>query len=141
MIKAKIIFDEKGIEAIAAAAEEKTRELIITKLAAIGAESVDKARKLPDQGGTYHNRSGRLKRSIGYMVTENGKPVAEDFISDEGRQCALRQASNTDGFTLIIVAGAEYAMNVHVRGYDVIDSAVINAERQFKEFYDTISGN
>ena len=142
MIKASVTFDEKGMAAIVQAAEEMTRNIIVTRLSEIGAQSVDKARKLPDQGGTYHHRSGRLKRSIGYMVTENGKPVAEDFLSDEGRQCALKEANGLqDGYNLIIVAGAEYAMNVHVRGYDVLDSALINAERQFKEFYDSISGS
>ena len=68
--------------------------------------------------------------------------MADDFLSDEGRHCALKEANGLqDGYNLIIVAGAEYAMNVHVRGYDVLDSALINAERQFKEFYDSISGS
>lgn len=141
MIKANVTFDPKGIEQIVQAAQVATETIIVTRLAEIGAQSVDIARKLPDQGGTYHNRSGRLKRSIGYMVTANGNPVAEDFLSDEGRQCALKVANGLqqDGYNLIIVAGAEYAMDVHVRGYDVLDSALINADRQFKEFCDNIA--
>lgn len=131
---------KEEMERFASSCRERMRKAVIDRLAAIGKESVEIARGLPDKGGTYRNRTYRLHDSIGFMVTENGQPVAEDFISAEGRSCAMRQAGrHQDGFALIIVAGAEYAMDVHVRGYDVLDSAIIEAERQFKEFCDQIN--
>lgn len=132
---------QKQIEKLIQAYKERLRTVIIERLTAIGKESVKIARELPDKGGTYHNRTGQLHNSIGFLITENGQPVAEDFISSEGRRCAMQQeARNQDGFVLIIVAGAEYALDVHVRGYDVLDSAIINAESQIKEFCDKIRG-
>lgn len=141
MIKMSVTPPSKtDIEKLIQSSKERMRTAVIERLTEIGTESVNIARGLPDKGGTYRNRTGRLHNSIGFLITENGQPVAEDFISNEGRQCAMQQAArNQDGFVLIIVAGAEYAMDVHVRGYDVLDSAIINAERQFKEFCDNIS--
>ena len=141
MIKAQFIPPSKAsVDALKAACREKMRNIVITRLTEIGKESVEIARSLPDKGGTYKNRTGRLHNSIGFLVTADGQPVTEDFISAEGRQCAMAQVGKYgEGFALIIVAGAEYAMDVHVRGYDVLDSAVINAERQFKEFCDKIN--
>ena len=141
MIKAQFIPpSQASVDALKAACREKMRNIVITRLAEIGKESVEIARSLPDKGGTYKNRTGRLHDSIGFLVTADGQPVAEDFISAEGRRCAMAQVGKYgEGFALIIVAGAEYAMDVHVRGYDVLDSAVINAERQFKEFCDKIN--
>lgn len=131
---------KEAVRALQDACRERMRGAVISRLSQIGAESVEIARTLPDKGGTYRNRTYRLHDSIGYMVTENGQPVAEDFISAEGRRCAMAQVGKYPaGFALIIVAGAEYAMDVHVRGYDVLDSAVINAERRFKEFLDEIN--
>ncbi len=141
MIKAQFVPPSKSaVDALKDACRERMRNVIIARLTEIGKESVEIARTLPDKGGTYRNRTYRLHDSIGYMVTENGQPVAEDFISAEGRRCAMAQVGKYPaGFALIIVAGAEYAMDVHVRGYDVLDSAVINAERRFKEFLDEIN--
>lgn len=138
MFKADISFSKEDIEKLAEAANQRVRSIIIDRLSEIGAESVKIARELPDDGGTYHNRTHRLRNSIGYMVTENGQPVAADFLNADGRQAAMQHVNDHDGYDLIIVAGAEYAMDVHVRGYDVLDSAIINAERQFKEFCDNI---
>lgn len=134
----EVSIQSKDIAKIVQAAIERTRLIVIDRLTEIGRESVEIARSLPSTGKTYHNRTGRLHDSIGFMITENGTPVVENFISDEGRKCAQALIDRSEGFVLIIVAGAEYAMDIHVRGYDVLDSAILNAERQFKDFCDKI---
>ena len=57
------------MERVASSLRERMRTAVIDRLAAIGAESVEMARGLPDKGGTYRNRTYRLHDSIGYMVT------------------------------------------------------------------------
>lgn len=134
-MRAEFELDKKSLENVLNNFKERTEQSVVAQLAEIGKKSVEIARKLPDQGGTYHNRTGKLHNSIGYAVFKDGNVVAEDFIDPSGREAAMKKRDGSKGgFALVIVAGAEYAMDVHVRGYDVIDSAIINAEKEFQEW-------
>ena len=134
-MKAELEIDKKSLEQVIENAKKRTEENAVAQLTEIGRKSVETARKLPETGGTYHNRTGRLHNSIGFAVFKDGNVVAEDFIDPSGREAAMKkQGESYGGFSLVIVAGAEYAMDVHVRGYDVIDSAIINAEKEFQEW-------
>lgn len=134
-MKAELEIQKKELEQVFEKFKIKAEERIVAQLTEIGKKSVEIARNLPNQGKTYHNRTGKLRDSIGFAVLKNGNIVAEDFVDPIGRSAVMNRAGESyDGFRLLIVAGAEYATDVHVRGYDVLDSALINAEKQFQDW-------
>lgn len=134
-MKIDLEIQKKSLEKVLEKFKNRIDEKVVARLTEIGKKSVEIARNLPNQGKTYHNRTGTLRNSIGFAVLKNGVIVAEDFIDPIGRSAVMNRAGESyDGFRLLIVAGAEYATDVHVRGYDVLDSALINAEKQFQEW-------
>ncbi len=134
-MKIDLEIQKKDLEKVLEKFKNRIDEKVVARLTEIGEKSVEIARNLPNQGKTYRNRTGHLRDSIGFAVLKDGAIVAEDFIDPVGRSAVInRQGERYSGFRLIIVAGAEYATDVHVRGYDVLDSALINAEKQFQEW-------
>ena len=98
---------------------------IILALASLGEQLVNHARSLD----TYKDQTGNLRSSIGYVIAKNGKVVKDYFPGEKptgtntGRTFASLESSGKKGFSLIVVAGMEYAAKVESRGYDVIASA------------------
>lgn len=94
------------------------------------------------QSGSFNNRTTRLRNSIGYVVSQNGRIVKSDFESysvsgeaDEegkqlGRQFATEIAEKTQGYSLVCVAGADYAYYVEAKGYDVITGSVLTLKQE-----------
>ena len=123
---------------------QRVRALIIRRLMIIGTKCVNIARDLPQppvemrsvpHQPNYIDDTGNLRHSIGFLVLENGNVVTEDFTSEQGRNYALKLKEKYPiGYALIMVAGMEYAIYVSVRGYDVLDSAVISAQKQFSDW-------
>ncbi len=112
--------------------------IIIRELQILGAECVNIARTQ----GDYMDQTGNLRSSIGFELYANDKLVDENFEPHPG-------AGSTDGsegkmkgkalateigplgtYTLVIVAGMEYAEEVEARGRDVLSSANLYAETQ-----------
>jgi hypothetical protein len=119
---------------IAGLVEEKTRE-IIDKMCYVGEQCLNQARSTD----TYKDRTGNLRSSIGYVVVVNGNIVqASSFRqvkngskgSSDGERYARQLADKfPKGICLIVVAGMNYAGYVSARGYDVLDSSELLAER------------
>lgn len=120
-------------------------QTIIRRLAHAGEQLITHARTLPspprEMRGTPHQPnyidwSENLRNSTGYIVTINGNIVVggqfdESFEGGrEGRKFAESLASKFPrGIVLIVVAGMNYAAYVEAKGYDVLTSSEILANR------------
>lgn len=83
----------------------------------------------------YTDQTGNLTNSIGYAVVRNGKIInygGEIKSGDgaaEGLKIAQKIAANTSSsFSLLIVAGMNYAAYVEAKGYNVILPAELKAK-------------
>jgi len=107
---------------------------IIWTLAMIGEKFVNDARSTQ----TYHDQTGNLRSSIGYIIARDGNIIQENIEGKaEGRAQAKKIANevlreNSKGFVLIGVAGMEYAAAVESKGYDVITGSVPAAKALLK---------
>lgn len=88
----------------------------------------------------YIDWSTNLRSSIGYVIVQDGRIRLKNGFkvvkrgggqgSKTGLSFAKEIAKNSPkGYCLIVVAGMEYATYVHNKGYDVLDSAELEAER------------
>ena len=80
---------------------------------------------------TYKDRTHLLRSSIGFVIYNHGKKVAESFGSTGGekgserveggkRVAAGAAAQYPNDIVAVIVAAADYALYVESKGYDVI---------------------
>lgn len=83
----------------------------------------------------YTDQTGNLTNSTGYAVVRNGKIInygGEIKSGDgaaEGLKIAQKIAANTSSsFSLLIVAGMNYAAYVEAKGYNVILPAELKAK-------------
>lgn len=121
---------------------------IIESLCRVGEEAVKLAKLMPPERG-FHDQTGNLRSSIGYVVVKDGKPVNVSFGAvkgghagvNKGQRLALQVGSRqTDGYALVVVAGMNYAVHVESKGRDVLTSAEKYAEKQIaKELADLVT--
>ena len=113
----------------------KRRQAVIRNLRYLGERCINEAR----DSGSYSDRTGNLRTSIGYVVVSDGKPIGAPVLaggSPEGeaqsRKTIEQVVSETtgQGLVLIVVAGMHYAKYVESRGYNVLTSAQLLAEEQ-----------
>lgn len=108
---------------------------IIRSLAYCGEKCVTQAREF----GSYQDQTGNLRSSTGYVIVKNGQIISGSGFSSvsggsEGTQVGLtfaRQLASEfpRGIALIVVAGMNYAAYVEAKGYDVLTSSEILANR------------
>ncbi len=84
----------------------------------------------------YTDRTGNLTNSIGYVVVHKGAILSTGGFGGEGVGPSLAIAMkmvNTVGnsFSLIIIAGMNYAAYVEAKGYNVILPAELKARTDF----------
>lgn len=86
----------------------------------------------------YTDRTGNLTNSIGYAVVRNGEiidfggAVQQGEGADHALKVAMKMAETlSNSFSLIIVAGMNYAAYVEARGYNVILPAELKAKTDF----------
>ena len=112
-------------------------EEIIDRLCRIGEEVVTYAKQIPPERG-FTDRTGNLRSSIGYVVCKDGQPINLAFEAVKGghegvhtgQRLAMEIAKqHTEGYTLIVVAGMNYAVHVESKGRDVLTSAEKEAEK------------
>lgn len=88
---------------------------------------------------SYKDQTGNLRSSIGYVVAVDGRIVNQSAFetvkkggdgSKQGAAFAKQLVRRfPKGICLIVVAGMEYAVHVKNRGYDVLDSSELTADR------------
>lgn len=115
------------------------KQHLIMRMCAIGEESV----KIAREAGSYQDRTGNLRSSIGYVVLDDGKPVkygqqkvykGKKGSGEKGVQQgkALLEQLQTKypwGIVLIVCAGMNYAVYVEALYHkDVLTSAELKLE-------------
>jgi len=108
-----------------------------SRLIRTGEEFVKEARET----NTYRDQTGNLRSSIGYILTYDGNIIAGNFTntaSGEGASEAEKLANQLAaehpvGYSLIVVAGMDYAAAVESRGLDVISGTSQVIEERLKK--------
>ena len=86
---------------------------------------------------TYTDRSGNLTNSISYAIVRKKEILYYNEVQrEEANAAALKVAmkmaeSLSDAYSLIVVAGMNYAAFVESRGYNVILPAELKAKQEF----------
>jgi len=116
-----------------AAFQKRFEKAIIFTLQSLGESLVSYA----EDNHNYTDRTGNLTNSIGYVVVQN-KEVIINGIKQYGEagsaayKIAIKLASETSAtFSLIIVAGMNYAAYVEAKGYNVILPAELKSKTDF----------
>lgn len=115
---------------------DRFREQILYLFRWVGEACVSEART----GGNYRDRTGNLRSSVGYVIVDDGKVITTaGFESSEGGRQGSTFARRLvaqfpKGIVLIVVAGMNYASYVAARGYNVLDSSELQAERLIPKF-------
>ena len=106
-------------------------EYLTRQLCYIGEAALKAAR----EKGSYTDRTGNLRNSTGYVVAVGGRIVTTGgFDKAQGLPFAKELALSTDADgVLVVCAGMKYATYVSARGYDVLDSAELEAQRMANE--------
>lgn len=114
--------------------DERVLQVLIMTLEYVGEACVKEAR----DGGTYKDRTGNLRSSIGYVIVHNGQIVRRGSTQkykdgSEGVQTTqdflTSVAKEYTGITLIVAAGMKYAACVEAKGYTVLTSAELLADK------------
>jgi len=114
------------------------RDAIISRLEYVGWEFVKMAR----EGGGYNDVTGNLRSSIGFVVVDRGRIVNENFDNKGKGFVGVKKAKKltkelaskySNGYTLIVVAGMEYAAAVENKGKDVITGSSLIAETMLNQ--------
>lgn len=139
----KIVADEIDAQA------KRLHRVIVRRLTNAGEQAVNAARSVVTAGGLagsgkpYKVQTGNLVSSVGYILSANGQVVSNSSFeavsgtagngstgSATGLQYAKKLvAQYPTGYALILVAGMHYASYVQDRGYDVLASGQLIAER------------
>lgn len=125
-----------GVSGFQKAIMVKLDEAIKTKFKYLGEELV----KYAKDNHNYTDQTGNLTNSIGYAVVHNNEIVYSSVgygsgaADDSAFQAAKEMAQNIYGnncYSLIIVAGMNYAAYVEAKGYNVILPAELKAKKDF----------
>lgn len=131
---------DRAVEAYLA----NVRRAILYKMHYAGERCVIEARKSAD----FTDRTGNLRSSMGYVIIEDGKIVdkggfsvvsgtnkkGEPYEGSKGSAEGAKFISQIvaefpKGIVLVVCAGMKYAASVAAKGFNVIDSAELLAER------------
>lgn len=114
---------------------ERLEKALVYNFCAVGEQVLNAARMT----NSYKDQTGNLRSSIGYVVAVNGKPVQMSSFDTvkgggigtrTGKEYAMQLIENfSQGIVLIVVAGMNYASYVSAKGYDVLDSSELLADR------------
>jgi len=114
---------------------ENRQKVVVNNFIYVGETCIREARL----NGTYQDRTGNLRSSIGYVVLRDGVSInqggfeqvltGEDGIKSGKEFIQALIAKYRKGIVLIVVAGMEYAAYVEALNYDVLTSAELLAER------------
>lgn len=127
-------FGKGYIAAQVAAFRERVEKATLFQLQYLGEQLVTYAKEQHN----YTDRTGNLTNSIAYAVVKEGKIVTYGGENQpgEGADTALKvateyAASVPNTFSLIVVAGMNYAAYVEAKGYNVILPAELKCRTDF----------
>jgi hypothetical protein len=131
-------FTRAGVQKRFDAFLAEIQKLQVEALQELGEKCVVHARNIPAEQG-FHDQTGNLRSSIGYMVFVEG--VAVHSLYDQvkegatgvkaGETLAKKVGENhPQGVCLVVTAGMNYALYLEAKGRDVLTSAEHLAERE-----------
>lgn len=130
----KLITPKQTIERMVAEGVEHIKQYTIRMLCYAGEQCINDARLK----GSYTDRTGNLRSSVGYVVVDSGRIVqltmnpvtlnGKDGTKNGEDYLRSLVGEFSTGVALIVVAGMKYAAYVEARGYNVITSAEMLAE-------------
>lgn len=127
-------FGKGYIAAQVAAFRERVEKATLFQLLYLGEQLATYAKEQHN----YTDRTGNLTNSIAYAVVKDGKIVSYGGENQpgEGADTALKVATDyaasvPNTFSLIVVAGMNYAAYVEAKGYNVILPAELKARTDF----------
>lgn len=146
MIKLVPKFSMGDIEKLIKEKKDRLDAALLLSLRRAGEIFVKNAR----ENGSYRDRTGNLRSSVGYIIVKNGQIIEENFRSsgkgkNAGPNVGRRVADDIaqqyrSGYALIGVAGMEYAAAVESRGFEVITSSTLIAEGNLTDAISRIAG-
>nr|DAP49973.1 MAG TPA: hypothetical protein [Caudoviricetes sp.] len=114
---------------------EAIQKALAYNLAAIGEQVLNVARL----NGSYRDQTGNLRSSIGYVVVIDGEVIqmsSFDAVKSGGNGARMGKQyvkrlirKFPQGVVLLVVAGMKYASYVSAKGYDVLDSSELLADK------------
>ena len=114
---------------------EAIKKALVYNLCAVGEQVLNTARLT----NSYKDQTGNLRSSIGYVVAVDGEIVqmsSFDIVKEGGegakggKAYAIQLVKDfPQGIVLIVVAGMNYASYVSAKGYDVLDSSELLADK------------
>lgn len=114
---------------------EAIKKALVYNLCAVGEQVLNAARLT----NSYKDQTGNLRSSIGYVVAVDGEIVqmsSFEVVKDGGegsrggKEYAMQLVRDfPQGVVLIVVAGMNYASYVSAKGYDVLDSSELLADK------------
>ena len=114
---------------------EAIKKALVYNLCAVGEQVLNAARLT----NSYKDQTGNLRSSIGYVVAVDGEIVqmsSFDTVKEGGegakggKAYAIQLVKDfPQGIVLIVVAGMNYASYVSAKGYDVLDSSELLADK------------
>ena len=121
--------------------QEQIEDAFFGKLIEIGRAAIrvaHNAKGAPGYPRVYQNHTWNLRNAPGFCVVRNGKIIAMEVYDKGGHPEAVEKTENylmyndkEDG--LYLADGMEYASFVRSKGFDVLDSAILYAERMVKK--------
>ena len=118
----------------------KYEEKIVRILRFVGEKCINEAREY----GSYQDRTGNLRSSIGYIVLKEGKPIEKGGFTPtergtDGGKSGQKEGEAFINKVLVVVAGMKYASYVEARNYNVLTSAELLAEREVPKLLKALS--
>jgi len=110
---------------------ERRMRALINAFEYVGVQCQNEAKT----GGTYKDRTGHLRSSVGYIVIKDGVVISGgEFDNNKGGSegsSVIQKAisKNSKGIVLIVVAGMNYAASVEARNLNVLTSAELLADQ------------
>jgi len=123
--------------------------ILIRELIAMAEEAVNICRNLTPDDNSYTDQTGNLRSSIGFELFVNGVAYHEDFKASgtgtesgetgmfKGKELA-EEIGPLGAFTLIFVAGMDYAEEVEMRGKLVLTPGYDYIEKQMPKVLDKV---
>ncbi len=135
----------KNIEGLIQQKRQNVEKVLLNIFCEAGEECIIEARN----GGSYIDRTGNLRSSIGYAVLKDGKVYRRNQVErtlngskglSEGAKFLEQKARDNDrkGIVLIVTAGMNYAEYVEAKGRVVLSSAELKAPNIVRELLTSV---
>lgn len=114
---------------------KRITDALVYNLKYVGEQCLNAAR----QSQAYRDQTGNLRSSVGYVLAMDGKIIEQSTFEvvkngAAGARSGIQYAKEVvrqfpEGIVLVVVAGMNYASHVSAKGYDVLDSSELLAEK------------